>query len=208
MKRRVLSMLLSMTMLCTACGAAGNSANEQSGGQDQAAQEASEDADGAAQADTSADTQQDEAFSTSATGKLPSLLGDEEEIYYDEALVPSVEPYTIAPDFSNVTYHPDYAYLFEPQYKSEWNDPTLLRDALIKNGFAIKNQSGADEFYEIYEDNRYFFFPNFITVDSLMHTYHLYFAHLMKNTEKDYLADKLKELSAQMLERALSSTTS
>ena len=130
MKRRVLSMLLSMTMLCTACGAAGNSASEQPGvqTQDQVAQEASEDADGAAQADTSANTQQGDASSTAAIGKLPSLLGDEEEIYYDEALVPSVEPYTIAPDFSNVTYHPDYAYLFEPQYKSEWNDPTLLRE--------------------------------------------------------------------------------
>ena len=180
MKRRVLSMLLSMTMLCTACGAAGNSTNEQPGGQDQAAQEASEDAGSA-----SDQTETGDSSSTAAIGKLPSLLGDEEEIYYDEALVPSVEPYTIAPDFSNVTYHPDYAYLFEPQYKSEWNDPTLLRDALVKNGFAIKNQSGADEFYEIYEDNRYFFFPNFVTVDSLMHTYHLYFAHLMKNTEKD-----------------------
>ncbi|MBP3824627.1 MAG: DUF3160 domain-containing protein [Butyrivibrio sp.] len=204
MKRRVLSMLLSMTMLCTACGAAGNSTNEQSGGetQDQAAQEASEDADGAAQTDTSANAQQDGASNTSATGKLPSLLGDEEEIYYDEALVPSVEPYEVAPDFSNVTYHPDYAYLFEPQYKSEWNDPTLLRDALVKNGFAIKKDSGHDEFYELYEDNRYFFFPNFVTVDSLMHTYHLYFAHLMKNTEKDYLADKLKELSAQMLAKS------
>jgi hypothetical protein len=199
MKRRVISILLSVSMLCTACSLGGNTAQDQPAdqSQDQATQEAGEDAPAA-----DAQTQSVESTGTAAVGKLPSLLGDEEEIYYDESLVPSVEPYAVAPDFSNVTYHPDYAYLFEDQYKSEWNDPSLLRNALIKNGFAIKNSSGADEFYEIYEDNRYFFFPNFVTVDSLMHTYHLYFAHLMKNTEKDYLADKLKELSAQMLEKS------
>ena len=200
MKKRVISILLSVSMLCTACSLGGNSSQVQPDDQQPQDQAGEQDADNAAQTD--AQTQSGGAQSAAALGKLPSLLGDEEEIYYDESLVPCVEPYTIAPDFSNVTYHPDYAYLFEPQYKSEWNDPTLLRDALVKNGFAIKNGSAADEFYEIYEDNRYFFFPNFITVDSLMHTYHLYFAHLMKNTEKDYLADKLKELSAQMLEKS------
>ena len=131
---------------------------------------------------------------------MPSLLGGEEEIYYDENLVPCVEPYTIAPDFSNVTYHPDYAYLFDPEYASEWRHPEQLRDALIKNGFAVRRDGGFDEFFQLYENNRYFYFPNFVTVDSLMHTYHLYFAHLMKTTEKEHLADALKELSAQMLE--------
>lgn len=192
-------------MLCTACSLGGNTAQDQAQGQPQD-QQAEQDADGAAQGDdqtgTDAQTQSGEVAGAAALGKLPSLLGDEEEIYYDESLVPCVEPYTIAPDFSNVTYHPDYAYLFDPQYKSDWNDPTPFRDALVKNGFAIKDSSEYDEFYEVYENNRYFFFPSFITVDSLMHTYHLYFAHLMKNTEKDYLADKLKELSAQMLEKS------
>lgn len=199
MKRRVISILLSVTMLCTACSLGGNTSQEEpvEQTQDQAPQEEGENAPAA-----DVQTQSGESEGAAALGKLPSLLGDEEEIYYDESLVPSVEPYTVAPDFSNVTYHPDYAYLFEDEYKSEWNDPALLREALVKNGFAIKNGSSFDEFYELYEDNRYFFFPNFVTVDSLMHTYHLYFSHLMKNTEKDYLADKLKELSAQMLEKS------
>ncbi|MCM1146109.1 MAG: DUF3160 domain-containing protein, partial [Lachnoclostridium sp.] len=43
------------------------------------------------------------------------------------------------------------------------------------------------------------FIPNFITVDSLMHTYHLYFAHLLKNIEKGYLTDTVKQLSEKML---------
>ena len=49
MKKRVVSILLSLSMLCTACGVAGNSAQEQPGekAQDQAAQEVSESASGA-----------------------------------------------------------------------------------------------------------------------------------------------------------------
>ena len=39
-------------------------------------------------------------------------------------------------------------------------------------------------FYEVYEQNRYEQIPNFVTVDLMMHTYHLYFSRLMKQTEK------------------------
>lgn len=42
--------------------------------------------------------------------------------------------------------------------------------------------------------------PNFVTVDSLMHTYHVYFAYLLKNIEKEYLADQVRQLGIKMLE--------
>ena len=46
-------------------------------------------------------------------------------------------------------------------------------------------------------------FPNFVTVDSLMHTYHLYFAYLMKQTERGFLSDRLKTLTQSMMEESV-----
>ncbi len=59
---------------------------------------------------------------------------------------------------------------------------------------------GSGEFFEIYESNRYSMTPSFVTVDSLMHSYHLYFAYLLKKTEKNRLMDELKKLTDKMLE--------
>lgn len=46
--------------------------------------------------------------------------------------------------------------------------------------------------------------PSFVTVDSMMHTYHLYFSHLLKNVEKEYLMDSLTRLGGRMLENSAS----
>ena len=129
------------------------------------------------------------------------LLGDE-EIYYDPNLVPAVEPYKVAEDFSNVFYEQDFVYYFEPDH--EYANPSAagIRQGLIKNNFAVQ-RSGYNEFFDIYEFNRYVMFPNFVTVDSLMHTYHLYFAYLMKQTEKNYLIKELRTLTTSMYDLAM-----
>lgn len=59
------------------------------------------------------------------------------------------------------------------------------------------------EFFEIYEINRYEPKANFVTVDSMMHTYHLYFSHLLKKVEKEYLAGCVRQLSERMLADSL-----
>ena len=126
------------------------------------------------------------------------LLGDTFDTYYDTSLVPSVPVYQVAEDFSNVVYEDDFSYMF---YDGEGNLNNIAK-ALIRDSFVIDANSGQSEFFDIYEGNRYMRFPNFITVDSLMHTYHLYFAGLMRNTEKDYLAQTVKTMSHTMLEAA------
>jgi hypothetical protein len=125
-----------------------------------------------------------------------SLLGEEEETYYDPNIVPSVPSYSVNADFSNVVYEKDFNYLFFGDDEAD-----ALRNGLIKNNFAVQKW-GNSEFFDIYEGNRYVMFPSFVTVDSLMHTYHLYFAHLMKKSEKNYLAGELKTLSSAMLEES------
>ncbi len=80
-------------------------------------------------------------------------------------------------------------------------DYLYLDDAIVeqlkKNQFAVTDAYGS-EFFEIYEDNRYFQTPNFVTVDSMMHTYHLYFSLLLNRTEKDYLYEMLCVLTEQL----------
>ena len=107
-------------------------------------------------------------------------------------VTPSVESYSVAADLSNII-NLDKFYI-EP-------DSEMVKK-LVKNGFVVTGSAGY-EFFEIYEKNRYRKIPNFVTVDSLMHTYHLYFSHLLKNIELDYLAGGLSDLSAQMLENSM-----
>lgn len=103
---------------------------------------------------------------------------------------PSVEAYTVDPDLGNVENL--WQFYFEGGEA----------DKLARNGFVVCGDAGT-EFFGIYEQNRYSLVPNFVTVDSLMHTYHLYFGYLMKNTEKKFLSDRLAQLSRKMLEESM-----
>lgn len=104
-----------------------------------------------------------------------------------EQVTPSVERWSVAPDLGNVEN--TWQFYITPG----------MQEKLVQNGFVVTDSAG-NEFFDIYETNRYAMIPNFITVDSLMHTYHLCFDHLLENIEKEYLAEKLKELSVRMAE--------
>ena len=99
-----------------------------------------------------------------------------------------VPPYTIDADLGNVSGT-------ENLYIS---DPSML----ALNGFIVEGRGGANEFYEIYETNRYNYCRNFITSDSMMHTYHLYFSYLQKTVEQNNLRGMLLDLSRQMLTKS------
>ena len=100
---------------------------------------------------------------------------------------PAIESYTVEPGLSNVVNLKD-VYLDDAE------------KALIEQyGFCVDGSAGSDEFFEVYELNRYGMQANFITVDSMMHTYHLYFAHLLKNTERSSLSSAMADLSKEML---------
>lgn len=105
-------------------------------------------------------------------------------------VTPCVEPYTIAEDLSNIDNL--WQFYFEGEKKQK----------LVQNGFVVSGTSGS-EFFEIYESNRYMQCPSFVTVDSLMHTYHLYFSYLLKNIEKSTLSENVSALSKRMLDNSL-----
>ncbi|MCR4909516.1 MAG: DUF3160 domain-containing protein [Lachnospiraceae bacterium] len=98
----------------------------------------------------------------------------------------SVPEYTVDEDFGNIINFDDF--YFEDKWKEQ----------LLKDHFFVENDGGS-EFFEVYESNRYNMVPSFVTVDSLMHSYHLYFSYLLKNLEKKELSSLLAELTDIML---------
>ncbi|MCH5258228.1 MAG: DUF3160 domain-containing protein [Lachnospiraceae bacterium] len=105
----------------------------------------------------------------------------------DADVIPCVEPYAVESDLSNI----DNLWQF---YLTD-----EVADKLARNGFVVYGHAGR-EFFEIYELNRYERTANFVTVDSLMHTYHLYFSYLMKSMEKTGLLSSMEILSKWMLD--------
>lgn len=126
-----------------------------------------------------------------AEGKEPAVIGDRPVLrgsapLEETSVVPCVETYSVSPDLGNI----DNLWQFYLQ--------DGMVDKLAENGFVVCGNSG-NEFFEQYEENRYNLIPNFVTVDSLMHTYHLYFGHLLKNLERESLSEDLLQLSRLML---------
>lgn len=101
-------------------------------------------------------------------------------------VIPCIQSYTINPDLSNISNLQQF-YLGEDAAQK-----------LAQNGFVVLGRA-CNEFFELYEFNRYAQIPNFVTVDSLMHTYHLYFSYLLKNIERTYLKECTAQLSGHML---------
>ncbi|MBO8129013.1 MAG: DUF3160 domain-containing protein [Peptococcaceae bacterium] len=105
-----------------------------------------------------------------------------------EAALP---PYEIAPDLSNVTNINDFGAFTERQ-----------RKVLAGNGFLV-TPGTAGQMYYIYEDNRRFNYPNFITADSVAYAYYVLRNYAVRWVEKDVLYPVLMDLTRQMFAASL-----
>ncbi len=105
------------------------------------------------------------------------------------AFSPAVPAYKVAADFGNITN------------PTQFHLSAAARAKLIENGFVVVPSREA-EFFTLYERSRYEPVPLFVTTDSMLHNYHLYFDHLLRVTETNSLAPALAELTAAMLARA------
>lgn len=127
----------------------------------------------------------------------PELITFEENSLYDPNLVPCVPAYTFN-DYVNQANTDVY------DTTEYWEKYFPERLQLLKKNNFVVYESYVNEFYQIYENNRYVpTIANYVTVDSLMHTYHLFFAHLLKNTEKSYLTRIVKNMSVAMFEASV-----
>jgi len=104
---------------------------------------------------------------------------------------PKVAAYSVSQDLGNVTNAGDFTFSDE------------ARNLLIKNAFVVRPAS-YDEFFPLYEANRYDRTPSFITTDSIIHNYRLVFNYLLKQLEEQKLVAELKQLNTAMLAESLS----
>lgn len=124
-----------------------------------------------------------------AVGNRKFLIGEEIDGNLPN-YVPAVADYQVASDLSNI----------ENLERFYLQDHML--EKLAENHFVVLD-SKYSEFFDLYEQNRYSQTPNFITVDSIMHTYHLYFSMLQKNTEQKYLSQMVKDMSRIMQDNSM-----
>ena len=112
---------------------------------------------------------------------------------YEEVSVnisPKVPAYSVSQNLSNVTNASDFTF------------SDAAKNLLVKNAFVVR-PSYNNEFFPLYESNRYSYTPSFITTDSMFHNYHLMFDFLLKQLEEQKLAAELKQLNANMLSESL-----
>jgi len=79
-------------------------------------------------------------------------------------------------------------------------------ELLAQNGFVVTEPIPGQyrEFYQIYESGRYSQQPMFITVDSVLHVYHLLFDKLLRDLETQRFIPILESLTAAMLQTSQS----
>lgn len=102
-----------------------------------------------------------------------------------------VAAYTVAGDLSNVENINQFSGLTKDQIK-----------LLVKNGFAVLPTTNTKMYYT-YDGNEYSGVPNFISSDSVLHLYHLFYDKSLINVESNYLYEDLELLTKQMLSNSL-----
>ncbi len=123
----------------------------------------------------------------------PSVSLASEFATYEQVAVefqPQVPAYTVNSDLSNIINSENFSFSDE------------ARQLLTQNAFVVK-PSYYDEFFSLYEKNRYDYIPSFVTTDSILHNYHLMFDHLLKKLEEEELIPELKKLNSAMLTESL-----
>lgn len=103
----------------------------------------------------------------------------------------NVMPYTINEDLSNVENINMFSGFSEDQIKS-----------LVENGFIVLPGKNV-KIYDTYSQNENLTIPNFITSDSVLHTYHQFYDKTLFYIEGEYLADDLRGLSEGMLVKSI-----
>ena len=102
-------------------------------------------------------------------------------------VVPSVNPYTISSDLSEVSNISDF-------------DLSGGAKALLAtNGFAAQ-ASRFPQVYDVYNECEQDGIPAFVTTDACLHTYHILYDYMLKILELQYFIDDLDKLTQTMID--------
>lgn len=122
--------------------------------------------------------------------------------YYESGVTPNVPGSKAEAGIANVANKNQYIYgtdaVGDYYYATQLSGEAM--DLIAKNGFAVSDLNSLEQYYGIYEKNRYNYVPSFITVDSAVHSFHLMYDYVLKDVEQNNLSTVLKRLSNQMAE--------
>lgn len=108
------------------------------------------------------------------------------------SFTPKVTQPQVAQDFSNIENFKDFQLI---------GQSAANKEKFIKNNFIVFD-GWNDEFFPIYESNRYDYTPSFITTDSVIHSYHLLFNYLLEKLEKNKLDQINKDITTKMVKNS------
>ena len=110
---------------------------------------------------------------------------------YDENFSVSAPLYSIAPGLINVANLGQFPYLSSEE-----------RDLIQRNGFVANRQSTYKQIYEILSENKQENTPSFISVDAVLHAFHVLYDLALRESEAWSFWDLLGNLTASMLENS------
>lgn len=127
-----------------------------------------------------------EASSVLNLGFKPEF-GTVGDIYVPVEVTPTVAAYSINQDLSNVVNLDQFPNLTAAQ-----------KEKLVSNGFVVASSDQEQLFY-IYEDNTYKKIPNFVTTDSVLQVYHIFYDYALRSVEGITLLPNALTLNNNML---------
>ena len=104
---------------------------------------------------------------------------------------PSLKPYKVKGDLSNIVNLDQF-----PQMSK------MQRDMLVENGFFVRPTLEEQLFY-IYEHNEYKKIPAFVTADSVLQVYHVFYDYSLRTLEGKQLLAQVEELTGSMLKKSI-----
>jgi hypothetical protein len=107
---------------------------------------------------------------------------------YPVRVTPSVTPYTLNPDFSNVANF------------SRFSFSEAEKALLFKNGF-VAQPSSAKQIYDVYNECKEREIPIFVTTDAMLHTFHILYDYALRILEMRRLAGILDRLTKDLVEQ-------
>ncbi len=132
-------------------------------------------------------------FQVNSMPKIMSHIETEFGTYepYISDVQPSIKPYTIAPNLSNVSN------------LNKFQFTETEKKMLAKNGFSA-SPSNFKQVYDIYNYCQKHNIPIFVTTDSLLHVYHILYDYTLRIIESREFFNDLENLNADMLKQSIS----
>ncbi|MBC8400277.1 MAG: DUF3160 domain-containing protein [Candidatus Marinimicrobia bacterium] len=139
-------------------------------------------------------------FSPLPAQMLADITGDVDTEFgtyqpYLVSITPSLTPYTVAPDFSNVSNYNDFNF-------TAADDSLLLRNAFMIR-FQPNSQYGTGyrQIYDIYFECRDQATPIFVTTDAVLHTFHVLYDYTLRIMEMEQFIPDLDNLATALVSK-------